>query len=484
MLLAFAVLLCWGCGVLLVALLCPRQAPLFSDILLRASLAFGVGTGVFSVIFFVLKVIGSSAVLLADLLVLAVLLAAFLRLRPRRQMTNVPLTTQERAENAVWFNYLLNGVLTLALISAGYFGSIHTVANPNGDGWDAFAIWNLRARFLFLGSHWRDGFTQLLTWSHPDYPLLLPGVVAHFWSLLGHDSPAVPALIGLLFTFTTVGILYSSLTILRGATAAKLGAMVLLATPSFIEQGTSQYADIPLSFFVLATTSLLCVHDRREEDAAARSSALLALAGLSAGFAAWTKNEGLLFFCALMLARVLIGLRSRSSRGQRLAFSPLLMAAFPLLLVVLYFKRFVATPGDLFSTPAIMLHRLSDPGRYWIVIEWFSKEFLRFGHWLGIPVSLVMLAGYFFVDKRGRAHLPDGFRTSALALCLTLAGYFAIYLITPYDLYWHLRFSLARLFLQLWPSVICLFFVRIWETRPEMSGPVETAPSIPFSVSK
>jgi hypothetical protein len=46
-------------------------------------------------------------------------------------------------------------------------------------------------------------------------------------------------------------------------------------------------------------------------------------------------------------------------------------------------------------------------------------------------------------------------------LILTLAGYFAVYLITPYDIYWHLRFSLTRLFLQLWPSMIFLFFLAV-----------------------
>ena len=44
---------------------------------------------------------------------------------------------------------------------------------------------------------------------------------------------------------------------------------------------------------------------------------------------------------------------------------------------------------------------------------------------------------------------------------MTLAGYFFIYLITPRDIYWHLRFSLNRLFLQLWPSAIFLFFVAL-----------------------
>jgi hypothetical protein len=462
-------LLGWGCGVLIVNPGCPRQGSLFSDILLGASLSFGVGVGVFSVIFFILKVIGSSAVILADLLVFALLLISFLWLRSRRPSTKVGLSLQKARENSAWVDYLLNFALAVALAAAGYFGIVHTVAHPNGDGWDAFAIWNLRARFLFLGGwHWRDGFTPLLTWSHPDYPLLLPGVVAHFWSLLGHDNRAVPAVIGLLFTFSTVAVLYSSLSILGGARAGKLGAMVLLATPSFIEQGTSQYADIPLSFFMLATIALLSLHDRHREDAVARSASLLALAGFGAGFAAWTKNEGLLFFCALILACMFIGVRRASSGGRRFAFAALLMAASPLLLVILYFKLLVATAGDLFSNPTIMLDRLLDPNRYWIVIRWFGKGFLRFGHWLGIPASLLMLGAYFFARQKKRTHFPDGFRISRLALSLTFAGYFVIYLITPYDLYWHLRFSQARLFLQLWPSVICLFFLAIGEGNDDV----------------
>jgi hypothetical protein len=46
-----------------------------------------------------------------------------------------------------------------------------------------------------------------------------------------------------------------------------------------------------------------------------------------------------------------------------------------------------------------------------------------------------------------------------LALTLTLVGYFAVFLITPYDIHWHLRFSLVRLFLQLWPSTVFLSFL-------------------------
>ena len=39
---------------------------------------------------------------------------------------------------------------------------------------------------------------------------------------------------------------------------------------------------------------------------------------------------------------------------------------------------------------------------------------------------------------------------------LTLVGYFLIYVITPFDLTWHLATSLDRLCLQVWPMIVFL----------------------------
>jgi hypothetical protein len=60
-------------------------------------------------------------------------------------------------------------------------------------------------------------------------------------------------------------------------------------------------------------------------------------------------------------------------------------------------------------------------------------------------------------------------RASIWTLGLTLAGYFAIYVITPNELYWHLRFSLNRLFLATWPSVLFLFFSSVSFRSPAKS---------------
>jgi hypothetical protein len=346
---------------------------------------------------------------------------------------------------------------------------MRTLAHPHGDGLDAFAIWNLHARFLFLGgAHWRDGFSPLIPWSHPDYPLLLPASVAHFWTFIGNDDPAVPAVTGFAFTFSTVGLLFSSLYVIRGRVVATLGGVALLATPAFFEVGAWQYADIPLSFFFLAAVALFALHEERSDGASRPSPGLLALAGLAAGFAAWTKNEGLLFLCAFLMARFLILVRRERHRDTgteddgagRSRLAPFLIAAAPVLLVVIYFKRAIAAPGDLFSDSTTMLHKLLSAPRYWAVIKWYAKEFFRFGHWI-VPATLVMLGYYFAIGKQNRSPHALSFRILRLTLVLTLAGYFVIYLITPYEIYWHLSFSLDRLFLQLWPSAIFLFFLAV-----------------------
>ncbi len=486
MLAALLVLLCAASGVLLVLLLWPRESAGGANRLLQGSLSLGFGVGLSSVIFFWSRASGGNNPLAADLDAFVLLLAGYFFRRKRAAVvTTISLSHEKKAPG--WLLLVLRAAFAIALLAALYSAILRTIAHPHGEGWDAFAIWNLHARFLFRGgAHWRDGFTSLIPWSHPDYPLLLPAAIAHFWTGLGYESQIVPAAIGLVFTFGTVGLLFSSLALLRGQISAILGGLTLLATPFFIEQGTAQYADVPLSFFILATIVLLCLHDQSTN--AAHPRGLLVLAGISCGFAAWTKNEGLLFLLSILAARLLVFVitpskpvtseaplqRNRNARQEATGFALFLAGIAPLLLLVAWFKRSVGASNELFS--AIGFRKLSDASRYYVILKWYGKDFLRFGDWLLIP-GTVLLAGLYFAASGKRVQGDDpGFRASRIALALMLTGYFLIYLITPYDLYWHLRFSLNRLFLQLWPAVIFLFFLR----NPALNS----SPPHPDSVSK
>ena len=48
--------------------------------------------------------------------------------------------------------------------------------------WDAWAMWNMHAKFLYHPELWKQLFTSNLTYSSLDYPLMLPSVVAFFWN--------------------------------------------------------------------------------------------------------------------------------------------------------------------------------------------------------------------------------------------------------------------------------------------------------------
>ena len=473
-----AAAICLGLGYLIVAWGWPGRTAGFSDLLLQASLAAGYGLGLFSVIFFLARVLGIGHLLVVDAGVLGLGVAAFFLLRghgtlkPKAGVSGPPVlptqaksgrerATRESSEFPQWLDRVLAASFAGAVGVALYSAVMRALGHPHGVGWDAFAIWNLHARFLFRGGdQWRDGFGPLIPWSHPDYPLLLPAAVAHFWTYLGRETQAVPAVIGLVFTFSTVALLFSALLILRGPMHAMLAAIALLTTPTFIEQGTWQYADVPLSFFFLATVALLCLHDDRlREGVAERFPSLLVLAGLAAGLGAWCKNEGVLFLAAIIVGRQWRAGRNPGERTALAGYTGALLAGIaPMFILVAYFKHFVAPAGDLFSNPGTMLHRVMEAARYWAILQWFVKEFFRFGGWL-IPGTVVLVGLYFAAGKDDRRTREAGFRTSVVALVLTMAGYLAVYLITPYEIYWHLRSSLPRLFLQLWPSVIFLFFL-------------------------
>lgn len=455
--LALAVICCLGSGYVVVALGWPQPSQSVYQPLLRASLSAGFGVGIFSIIFFLARVLGLNHLLAIDLVVLGLLIVALWLPRTRSKAVIVRTLAEETIDLPQWLCRILAVAFGIALASALYSAVLRSVVLPHGEGWDAFAIWNLHARFLFRGGeYWRDGFTALIPWSHPDYPLLLPSAVAHFWSMLGHESTAVPSIIGLVFAFATVGLLFSSLAILRGLSSALLAGLALASTPFFVEEGSSQYADVPLSFFFLAVVALLYLDSQSRSDQSVYRSCLVALAGIAAGFALWTKNEGMLFLVAFVVAQTIV--RGRQwMRG--LAF--FILAVAPFLILVLWFKRSVAFPNELFSNQTNVLHKILEPARYWAILQWFVKDFFRFGEWWLIPGTLLLVLLYFVVKEKNNSQNSQQLCISVLTLTFTLAGYFVIYLITPYDLHWHLRFSLNRLFLQLWPGVIFLFFLAI-----------------------
>jgi 4-amino-4-deoxy-L-arabinose transferase-like glycosyltransferase len=249
-------------------------------------------------------------------------------------------------------------------------------------------------------------------------------------------------------------LLISSIGILRGKTQALVAGIVVLATSSFIQLGAMQYADVPMSFYILATLALLCLQDRFPGDLRFSIAA-----GLTAGFAPWTKNEGWLFLAAVLLARLIAMLRfeTRTVLGpQVLRFAA---AALPSVALTAFFKLRFAPPNDLFGQKASdLVAHVAVFGRWIITLEGFVKILFLIGGFL-LPIVLILGLYWFLV----RFHVEERERTSLatvlLAIGLMLAGEFVIYVVFPPDIVTQLNVSLERLCMQLWPAALLAIFL-------------------------
>ncbi|MBS2021367.1 MAG: glycosyltransferase family 39 protein, partial [Deltaproteobacteria bacterium] len=183
------------------------------------------------------------------------------------------------------------------------------LAHPDGE-WDSWAIWTLRARFLARGGAQAGLGPEV---EHPDYPLLLPLLTAQGLALPKlSSSPLPPIAAG--FVFTALGPLALGLLVarLRGHVAGLLAASSLLLLPFWVRSGADLYADVPLATLALAAAGTLAL--ALETD----SLRLLPLAGLFAGLAAWTKNEGALVLLGGVAALTLPLLRASTRSPRRL----------------------------------------------------------------------------------------------------------------------------------------------------------------------
>jgi hypothetical protein len=198
----------------------------------------------------------------------------------------------------------------------------------------------------------------------------------------------------------------------------------------------------------------LCLQDRYPGDLR-----FTVLAGLTAGFAAWTKNEGVAFVLAVIVARAFAILRYGNRAGLARQLGALAGGlAFPLATVAL-FKLRIAPPNDLTSTkPADILTHLIDFGRWVTVLEGFVLAALALGAFL-VPILLVLgLYWYLLRFQKGTAdRVPIA--TVSTALGLMVAGYLAVYVLLSNDVNWQVNTSVDRIVLQVWPGALLAFFL-------------------------
>lgn len=429
---------------------------------LRLAAAPALGLGVGSLLYFLLRIVlrQPPAAVVGGVVVVCAAVGWLAWFRAGNAVAAVP---SPRGTVPVWLWILFGAGAAMAFLT---FLMLQGAA-PHGE-WDAWSIWDLRARFLFRAQEFVSPFSPAIPWAHPDYPLLVPGVIALLWHAGGAESTRIAGAVGLLFLVSSVAVPFFAIRLLRGTAIAALCGLAILGAASLVRISASLYADVPLAaLIVTAGLFLVC---GLEWDAPGP----VLLAGLAAGLAAWTKNEGILFCVSLTVVHLLSLTSMAEARRRVHQLLPLAAGMGAVLVAVAYFKLRLAPPNDLVngSTAGVLRVRLFEFNRYWVTFWSFVGELLTFGNVLVPPVIVFAV---WLALVRVRSALTGTHFLPLAAVTVQLAGYFAIYVVSPADLDWQLNTSLPRLLLHVWPLAVSGIFLLsrdIFADKPQPAGSV------------
>jgi hypothetical protein len=505
--------LAWLVGFALVRYLWPGRTAGLADRLIQVSLAFGLGVGATAWLSFVWLIVFGVASRWLAAAELALALGVLVGGRMRRTPEAATANDRHAAHAGSWGRLWIGICLCFALLALAFVG-LSLLQTPEG-GWDAVAIWNTHARVLnaSIPGAWKAIFDPATKFSHPDYPFLLPAFIARAWRYAGQEIPLIPMATALGFSAALIGLLTGAVGKSRGPLFGASACAAIASCPLFLGTAIAQYADLPLAFFFLSALALL----HRADTEPTPQPGLHVLAGMAAGMAALTKNEGALFVMALLAGRLGHPLLRRKMRQEWKMLARLGLGMLPMLAALILYKR-LAPPNylvaerhggllnsllsgsrvklivdaylGLLEGTSGLVDTFLPQGRHWhlLALALFALVFgidqrrlryrlSRWGlglvvvgvladvlvtglfthefrwHWPVVTVGAIVIVAVGFDLKR----LQQPFVIAPFATFVLInAGYFLVYMATPLDLAWQLTSSIDRLVLHTLPVAIFL----------------------------
>jgi len=323
--------------------------------------------------------------------------------------------------------------------------------------WDAWAVWNMKTKFLLqAGPAWTNIF-KLNSHTQPDYPLLLPLLNAWGCAFNANTSAHAARLTAVAFTFTTGGLLFAGLRRFCRVTTALLAAGLLYLLPAFIISGISQYADILVAYYILAIviTMILGLKDN--------DRSFLFLSGLLCGLLSFTKNEGIIL-AIIFAVMVTVYLLKREKNPARAvpALASFFGGTMLTFVPVLIFKlKFAPLNPDILTGPfQSQLHFFNLPSVFVVIRSCLLTM---------LDPHFAYIWGLLFLMFLSRP--KDYFIKEMSVISWSLIGYagavLLIYLLTVhFDLSWRLSRTLPRILTYLLPSLLfCHFYVHGYSPR-------------------
>jgi hypothetical protein len=320
-------------------------------------------------------------------------------------------------------NFAVGILIAGAVILTNKVYYIATIYGP----WDAWAIWNLNAKYLISSEHWQNMFMNT-KFTHPDYPLALPSTIAFFSRLAGGQfNLLIPFAFHFLITLS-IPILIFTETYKRSIIVAGTALLLMATNEFYLLQGMHQMADTLLSFFLLC--AMVSMQQHKDDPR------MLVMSAAFLGCCMWTKNEGVILtiiFCIFHYKEFFGKYRAKYS-----------FAGFALPVVVwAIFKFGYATDNDMVAAQGQeTLELLKDTARYKLIYDSFITNLNE--HFNGLKWCVLVYLLLCIILRR----TPD--KRILMILCCMLT-YLLVYVVSPNNLEWHLFTSLSRLMHQLMP---------------------------------
>ncbi|MCP3920790.1 MAG: hypothetical protein GY711_35130 [bacterium] len=342
-------------------------------------------------------------------------------------------------------------VVLVLFVVLGVVNAVQSFGHYPEGGVDAVRMYNLRARAILRAPGFDAPFSNagyLLT-THADYPPLVPYAVVGAYRWLGGLTALGPVWVQSCLWIGGAGLCAVWAARVAGVTLAT--AMVaLFVSPFWISNVTEQSCDVPLAFLfaaaLLAWRSAMMPNGRP-------ASALVA--GVLLGSLPLVKNEGALLALAMGLAAsawCVLCWHARRGLWARLVLG----CAPPLALVVAFAA--VTPENDLVGLSSLSRaswDRAAQIGRAFGKV--IADPMLFKGVFLVVlPLALLALPSR-IRDTLRRANATRAWDAIVtITIAGVVCGYFAVYLVTPHDLDWHLRTSVNRVFAQIFPALALL----------------------------
>jgi hypothetical protein len=370
-----------------------------------------------------------------------------------------------------------------AIVACVFLAGATSVATTKPTSFDARATFLLKAKLLYdVGSIRGEDFRDVNRMHfNAHYPLLISLQEATIFRLQGSMNDHHIRILFFGFVLALGSIVARELRRTQTRRFAALAAAALTCTPLILNTGEggglTSSVDLPLACFVTAG-ALACMGWLRTKD-----PVQAVLAALMLGAGALTKSEGTLWVAmagASML--VLIALRrvqlNRNALKSSLAGIVLLVAILAVFMAVRrqipyspYLRSYAAALHwdwlrQLWRRPfAVAGYALYDtlwPG-YWNFV------------WLCIAAALIL---------RRRVTMPVEVLFSRILVGLLALAFCAIFVVTPYHVYWQMTTAMHRLTLQLMPLAWLVGvenlaasgwiekFASLWRTESEMPAAI------------